>query len=61
VKLLSKNGDDPPVQSLGIDRFLGCYREKRELLMAALFFFFLSSILLFSLSMLVAAVQKREY
>ena len=43
MKLLSKNGDDPPVQSLGIDRFLGCCSENRELA-AALFCFFLSSI-----------------
>ena len=28
MKLLSKNGDDPTVQSLGIDRFLGWYSEK---------------------------------
>ena len=32
AKLLSKNGDDPTVQSLGIDRFLGYYSEKRELM-----------------------------
>ena len=46
VKLLSKNGDDPTVQSLGMDRFLGCCSENRELA-AALFCFFLSSIFCF--------------
>ena len=43
VKLLSKNGNDPPVQSLEIDRFLDCCSENQELA-AAPFCFFLSFI-----------------
>ena len=49
VKLLSKNGDDPTVQSLEIDRFLGCCSEKRELMNGC---FFLSSMFCFSLLLL---------
>ena len=52
VKLLSKNGDDPTVQSLGIDRFLGCCSEKRELMNGC---FFLSSIFC---SLMLVAAQK---